>query len=456
MRTIQLFLADLKELLANREFASLRKALRQISPMDLAEGWDEFELEEQKVLFKLAPRQRALQLFEELDPEHQEELLGALRKEEVEELVEDLDPAETSRILRELPVPLVRQLESMLRRQGDKGEEVERYLKYPEESVGALMRTNFFSINPAWTCRQALDMMQRGVRLRLIETMYLDTLFVVDEEERLGGIVYLKELVVAPPEMAVAELMNPEPVELKPEMDQEEAAQIFNHYKFGSAPVVDSRRRLLGVVLDTDIVEVVEEETEEDLAKFSGTAAEEFEEEVTALASAWHRMPWMAVAGLGQLIVAAVIWGFEGSLSRLVALMTFIPLIAALGGNVGAQSAIIMVHAISSGELDEKDAFISVFRDLKVGLMLGLVASVIMVGVAYLFYGDRFGLLFSVVTGLGILISMSVAATLGALVPILFDRAGIDPATATGPLVTTLTDIIGTAAYLGIATWVLL
>jgi len=455
MRTIQLFLADLKELLSNREFASLRKALRQISPMDLVEGWDEFSIEEQTLLFKLSPRQRALQLFEELDPEHQEELLGALRKEEIEELVEDLDPAETSRILRELPVPLVRQLESMLRKQGEIGEEVERYLKYPDDSVGALMRTNFFSLNSTWTCRQALDMIQRGVRLRLIETMYLDTLFVLDTDERLEGIVYLKELVVAPPDMKISDLINPDPVELKPEMDQEEAAQMFSHYKFGSAPVVDSSRRLLGIVLDTDIVEVVEEETEEDLAKFAGTAVEEFEEP-TALASAWHRMPWMAVAGLGQIIVAAVIWGFEGSLSKLVALMTFIPLIAALGGNVGSQSAIIMVHAISSGELDESEAFASVFRDLKVGLMLGFVSSVIMIGVSYLFYGGRFGFLFSVVTGLGILISMSVAATLGAFVPIFFNRVGIDPATATGPLVTTLTDIIGTAAYLGIATWVLL
>lgn len=455
MRTIQLFLADLKELLSNREFASLRKALRQISPMDLVEGWEEFSTDEQTVLFKLVPRQRALQLFEELEPEHQEELLGALRKEEIEELVEDLDPAETSRILRELPVPLVRQLESMLRKKGDVGEEVERYLKYPEDSVGALMRTNFFSLNPSWTCRQALDMIQRGVRLRLIEMMYLDTLFVLDGDERLAGIVYLKELVVAPPEMKASELMNPDPVELKPEMDQEEAAQMFSHYKFGSMPVVDLRRRLLGVVLDTDIIEVVEEEAEEDLAKFAGTAAEEFEEP-TAFASAWHRMPWMAVAGLGQIIVAAVIWGFEGSLSKLVALMTFIPLIAALGGNVGSQSAIIMVHAISSGELEEDEALPSVMRDLKVGLMLGSVFSLIMVGVSYLFYGGRFGLLFSIVTGLGILISMSVAATLGAFVPIFFDRVGIDPATATGPLVTTLTDIIGTAAYLGIASWVLL
>lgn len=455
MRTIQLFLADLKELLSNREFASLRKALRQISPMDLAEGWDQFEIDEQKVLFKLAPRQRALQLFEELDPEYQEELLGALRKEEIEELVEDLDPAETSRILRELPTPLVRQLEGLLRRQGEKGEEVERYLKYPEESVGAMMRTNFFSINSKWSCRQALDMIQRGVRLRLIETVYLDTLFVVDSDERLGGIIYLKELVVAPPEMVVSELMNPEPVELKPEMDQEEAAQLFNHYRFGSAPVVDSRRRLLGVVLDTDIVEVVEEETEEDLAKIVGTAVEEFEE-ASVLESAWHRMPWMAVAGLGQLIVATVIWSFEGTLSKIVAIVTFMPLISALSGNVSSQSAIIMVRELASGEADAFKAMEKIMRGFKIGLLLGVSTSLILVLVSHLFYGDRFGWDFSLVTGTGVLVSMTIAATLGTLIPVVFTRVGIDPATATGPIVSTLTDIVGTVTYLGIATWFLL
>ena len=455
MRTIQLFLADLKELLANREFGSLRKALRQISPMDLADGWDQFETDEQKVLFKLAPRQRALQLFEELDPEHQEELLGALRKEEIEELVEDLDPAETSRILRELPTPLVRQLEGLLRRQGEKGEEVERYLRYPEESVGAMMRTNFFSINSKWSCRQALDMIQRGVRLRLIETVYLDTLFVVDSEERLGGIVYLKELVVAPPEMVVSELMNPEPVELKPEMDQEEAAQLFSHYRFGSAPVVDSRRRLLGVVLDTDIVEVVEEETEEDLAKIVGTAVEEFEE-ASVLESAWHRMPWMAIAGLGQLIVAAVIWSFEGTLSKIVAIVTFMPLISALSGNVSSQSAIIMVRELASGEANASKAMEKIMKGFKIGLLLGVSTSLILVLVSHLFYGDRFGWDFSLVTGTGVLVSMTIAATLGTLVPVVFTRVGIDPATATGPIVSTLTDIVGTVTYLGIATWFLL
>jgi len=454
MRTIQIFLSDIKELLELREFVSVRSALRVISPFDLAEGWEHFDLDERKVLFKLLPRQRALQLFEELDPEHQEELLTALQQEDVRELVEDLDPTETGRIMRELAAPIVRNLEEILRG-GEKGEKVERYLKYPDETVGALMRSNYLPLDVDWTCRKSLEYIHGGTFLREIETTFLDTLFVVDQEEMLKGIVTLKELVVAPPMMKLRELMNTDPEILSPEMDQEAAAQIFGHYKLGSAPVVDRARKLIGVVLDADIVEVVEEETEEDFAKMVGTQAEEFDEPQTAWEAARLRGPWMAVTCLGQILVAVVIRSFEIQLSQIVALATFIPLIAALGGNVGAQSAIIMVRGLSTGEIDEEEGREAVLRDFKVGVIMGFAASLLMVGVSYLFYGARFGGLFAVVTGLGTFTSMAVAATLGALVPLVFRRVGIDPATATGPLVTTLTDIIGTASYLLLASYLL-
>jgi magnesium transporter len=453
MKTIQLFLSDLKELLESREFHGVRSALRLISPYDLVDGWEEFGLEERKVLFKLMPRQRALQLFEELELEHQEELLKSLQPEDVEELVEDLDPTETGRIMRELPDSMVNELEKILKK-ADGGEKVEQYLRYPDESVGALMRSNHLVLRPDMTGRQALEYIHGCVPLREIEARFLQTLFVVDQDEMLKGTVLLKELVVAPPATHVRDLMNTEPQTLDPEIDQEKAAQLFAHYKLDAAPVVDRNHRLLGVVLDSDIVEVVEEEIEEDLAKMAGTDVEEFETD-SAWEAAWHRMPWLGVTLVGQLVVALIIRSFEVTISQIVALATFIPLIAALGGNVGAQSAIIVVREMSSGDWDPESGREIVRRDMIVGVILGLAACVVMAGMAWLFYGTRFGTTFCIVTGLGTLASMSVAATLGALVPLLFKRVGMDPATATGPLVTTMTDIIGTASYLMLAAYLL-
>lgn len=453
MKTIQLFLSDLKELLATQEFTSLRRALRVINPFDLADGWDHFDSEERKVLFKLLPRQRAIQLFEELKPSQQGELLKSLQNDELEKLVEDLDPSETGRMMRELPGSIVEQLEEILEH-GDQGEKVERYLKYPDETVGALMRSNYVSLGPDWTCRKSLEFIHAGTLLRQIETTFLDTLFVIDPERMLKGTVTLKKLVVAPGETKIRELMNTDPEILSPEADQEEAARHFAHYRLECAPVVDRGHKLLGVVIDSDVDDVAEEEVEEDIAKMAGTAKEEFDAQ-TAWTSVRSRAPWLTVTVIGQLIVALIIRFYEGEISQMVALATFIPLIAALGGNVGAQSAIIMVHQLSSGEIGEGQGWKIVWRDMRVGVILGFAACVMMVFASHAFYGHRFGWSFSLVTGLGTFTAMAVAATLGALIPLTFRRVGVDPATATGPLVTTLTDIIGIASYLLLASWLL-
>ena len=234
MRLIQMYLSDLKELLAAKEFVSLRTALKEISPVDLVDGWEHFGREERPVLFRLMPRQRALQLFEELDPEHQEELLGALKAPDVEELVADLDPAETGRILRGLPKPLVRQLEAILRK-GSGGARAAQVAAYPEKSAGALMRSRYLTVSVRWTCREALTRVSASTRLRLIENTYLDTLFAVDAADRFAGTVTLKELVVAPADMPVSELVDGQAQALAPELDQEEAARIFHRYRLPCA-----------------------------------------------------------------------------------------------------------------------------------------------------------------------------------------------------------------------------
>jgi len=308
-----MYLADLKELLQNREFVALRSALRQISPVDLADGWEHFGLDERKVLFKLSPRQRALTLFEELDPADQQELLNALQHEEVRELVESLDPAETGRLLRELPKPMVRHLEGIVRKGGVR-ERVEAVLRFPEKTAGALMRSNYVTVEPKWTCRQALERISHGTRLRHIESTYLETLFAVDSLGQLQGTVTLKELIVAPPDMPVRELMNSDPETLSPETDQEEVARLFSKYKLRSASVVDRDRKLLGVVLSADVVDVVSEETEEDFAKMAGTQASDIGAR-TAWEAARLRLPWLAITCLGQLGVSTVIRGFERTLS---------------------------------------------------------------------------------------------------------------------------------------------
>lgn len=453
MRLIQVYLSDLKELLQNQEFQSVRRVLEEVSPIDLVDGWEHFTSEEREVLFRLAPRQRAIQLFEELDTPYQEELLKGLESRHLEELFRDLDPAEAGRVVRELPQKTVRQLLGLMK----KGElaQAQKYLEYPARTVGSAMRSRFVPVDSHWTCKQALERIQASTRLHHIEDTHLDTLFVVDAEMKLKGQVGLKQLVVAPPDLPISELARKPPYVFRPEMDQEVAARLFTHYKLKSGPVADSQERLLGILLSRDIFEIVQEETEEDFAKMAGAAAGALEAK-GALESARFRFPWLAVTCIGQLLVSAVIRGFEHTLAQVIALATFMPFIAAMGGNIGSQSAILVVRALSMRELKEEDVLQTVKRDFGVGVLLGALYGAVLAGVAQALYGVRFGWRFSVVVGAGAWFSMTVAAALGSLVPFLFQKLKIDPATATGPLVTTATDLLSTSSYLALATYLLL
>ena len=252
MKTLQIYLADLKELLTARDFVSARTLLREIGPIDLAGGWGLFDVDERVALFRLSTRQKAMQLFEELDGPEQGALVGSLQRQDAQELLDDLDPSVTSRMMRALPPPLVRQFDALMKK--DVRERVHLHLRQPAESVGALMRGRYVTLDEEWTSRAALEHVRRGARLRRIEETHLDTLMVVDPRNRLRGSVDLKSLVVAPADLLVRDLMDCAPRAMTPELGQEEAVKLFTKYKLKSAPALDADGVLLGVVVYRDIL----------------------------------------------------------------------------------------------------------------------------------------------------------------------------------------------------------
>ncbi len=451
MKTIQLYLSDLKELLQAREFVSVRTALKEISPVDLADGWDHFAPEERVAIFRLSARQRAIQLFEELDPHHQVELLNSLQRHDAERLLQDLDPSETSRMVRELPQPMVRQLVGIMKKGGQ--ESVQKYLQYPPKTVGALMRSRYLTLDPRWSARQALERVQLSTRLRRIEETYLDTLLVAEASGNLAGVVTLKSLVVAPRDMLVRELMDPSPISLSPEMDQEEAVNLFAKYKLKGAPVIARDRKLMGIVVYRDIVEVAREEVEEDFAKMAGMPVTHSR---SAFEIARTRLPWLVATCFGGLAVSYVIKHYEPTLSKIVVLATFIPLIAGMGGNVGSQTATIMVRGLATREIDPRRAARPILKEVLSGAIIGLFYALVVGIVAHFFYGPAYGWRFAAVVAAAMMVSMSAAATLGAVQPLVFLKLGIDPATATAPFITTATDLLSNLVYFSLATWLLL
>jgi len=452
VKTLQIYLADLKELLEGRDFVSARTLLKLLSPIDLADGWDHFDADERVAIFRLSTRQKAMQLFEELESEQQAALVGSLQRQDAQELLSDLDPSETSRMMRDLPQPLVRQFNSIMKKGGQ--ECVQQYLQYPPESVGALMRGRYVTLDEKWTTKAAVERIQHSTRLRRIEETHLDTLMVIDSKSQLRGVVGLKSLVVAPNDMLVRDLMDPAPRTLTPELDQEEAVKLFTKYKLKSAPVLGADGALLGVVVYRDIFAIAREETEEDFAKMAGYARE------TGLRSSFRgallRLPWLAITCVGGVCVSMIVTRFEATLAEIIALASFSPMIAGMGGNVGSQTATIVVRGLATGEIGDGDQGSTIRREVSVGSLLGLFYGVVVGLLAGLMYHSRHGWKFGAVVGLSMALSMSVSSGLASMAPLVMRRFKIDPATAAGPMTSTTTDLLSNAFYFTLATWLLL
>jgi len=452
VKKLQIYLADLKELLDTRDFVSARTLLKEISPIDLADGWDHFDVDERVALFRLSTRQKSMQLFEELESPQQAALIGSLQRQDAQELLSDLDPAATSRMMRDLPQPLVRQFNAIMKKGGQ--ERVQLYLQYPPESVGALMRGRFVTLDEKQTMKSAVERIQYSTRLRRIEETHLDTLMVVDSKNHLRGVLGLKSLVVAPKDMLVRELMDPAPPTLSPELDQEEAVKLFTKYKLKSAPVIDKDEVLLGVVVYRDIFEIASAETEEDFAKMAGFA------HVTGLRSSFRgallRLPWLGITCIGGVGVSMIVTSFEATLAQIIALASFSPMIAGMGGNVGSQTATIVVRGLATGEIADGDHAATVRREIAVGILLGIFYGVAVGLLASLMYHERHGWEFGAVVGVSMMLSISVSAALAACMPLIMRRFKIDPATAAGPMTSTTTDLLSNAFYFTLASWLLL
>lgn len=453
LKTIQLYLSDLKELLASKDFSSARFCLREIGPIDLADGWPLFTHDERLVIFRLYPRDRAVQLFEELEPDEQAELIQGIQDDvAAERLIEEIDPARAGQLLRRLPKNLVSKLSSIMRKSAR--ECAQRFSEYPAGTVGSLVRSRFVTVEETWTAKQALERIQLGTRLRRIQETHLDPVLVTHPDGKLAGTLPLKALVVAPRDLVISDIMDEAPIVLDPEMDQEEAVNLFTRYKLKGAPVVTKAGELLGLVVVKDIFDVAQEEVEEDFAKMAGVQAGLGH--LSSFEQAKRRLPWLIITCFGGLLVSYIVKCFETTLAQIIALATFSPLIAGMGGNVGSQTATIVVRALATGEVRVGGEKQLVMKEVGVGMILGVTYGVALGLTAFLFYGSRFGWKLSFVVAIATFFSMTLSSTMASLEPFILRHFGQDPATATGPLISTTTDIFTNLLYFSLATWLLL
>ncbi|WP_353894410.1 magnesium transporter [Proteinivorax hydrogeniformans] len=418
--------------------------LEDILPQDIAEKITELEPEEQRKVFGLLNDEEAALILGELEPSEQAHIISAMDDKKSAAILHHMPSDDIADLLGGLENPKVQSILKHMHKEDVA--EVTGLLKYPTDSAGGLMTTEFIAFKETTKVKQALS------RLRELapsaETVYY--LYTVDEDDRLVGVTSLRELIASSDEETLGQIMRTNVLSVNAEIDQEEVANIVQKYDLLALPVVDNDEKLLGIVTVDDIMDVIEEETTEDIYHLVGTSEREGKSLVHAgvLATSKARLPWLIVCLLGGLISGFVIDSYEDTLANVIALASFIPVIMDMGGNVGSQSSTVFVRGVATGEILPKDMFQYFFKDMKVGLIMGSVCGVSVAGAAALWQANP---MLGLVVGLAMFCTVALAATIGTLIPIFFIKLGVDPAVTAGPFVTTIKDVTGLMIYFYIA-----
>ena len=433
-----------RRLLRRHAETNILKLIDKTHPADLALLFRYFNENEQDEIFsKLKPSEKTAEFLNDLDELIGIRLLENESHDRIASILEHASSNEQAYLIGLLDEKYASSVIDLL--QADKQEELEEMMAYPEDSAGILMYTDVFTLHEETKARNAINALQDQEDAEMV--FYLYTL---DDGGRLTGVISLRDLVTTHGDTKLKDIMSKQIHVVRPETDQEEVARIVSQYNFLAVPVVDSDDRLLGIVTVDDVVDIIREEATEDFLQMVGAG----KDREILLKSSWEnarmRLPWLFASWVGGIMAAFIIGIFDNVLQSTIALAAFIPVIMGMGGNIGTQSSTIIVRGLATGRVSIENSMRILFKEIRVGLMLGILYGLLLGVFAMLKFLDVSPML-GVVVGVSICISMIIAATIGSLVPLILNRFEIDPAIATGPFVTTSIDILGVACYFLIA-----
>lgn len=434
-------------LLEEKKAQEVKEIVDDLYPTEFAELTDDLSLAQTIEIFKLLKDdEKIAELLSELDTELQSNIMEALGKEKASDILEEMDTDEAVDFLGEITPQESRELLDLMPK--EEAEEIEELLKYEENTAGSIMNNEFVALPEDLTAEEAIS----KIRELSPEAEMIYYVYIVDKRERLIGVISLRDLIVADPKAKISEIMEEDVVSVLDTEDQEVAARIISDYDFLALPVIDKRGVLLGIITVDDIIDVMQEEVTEDIYKMVGSS-EIFEDKLikaSSLTRAKARLPWLFICMAGEILSGTVIKFHSDTLQAVIAMAFFIPIIMAMGGNVGAQSSTITVRGLATGQLKIDELWHNIWTETKVGSLIGLIAGIVIVLVA-LIWQDNYVL--GLVIGLSLCITMITAATVGTLLPLIFTKIKIDPAIAAGPFITTIVDVGSLLIYFGFGTF---
>lgn len=435
------YLQAIETAIESNDTSWITENILELHDADIAAIIGELDHEYATDLFNRIPSDRKGDILIELDDDSRDYLLKGISAIDLANQLESLDSDDAADLISELSANEIEEVISHISDNEAAGDIVD-LLNYDEDTAGGLMQKEFIKAKMDWPVNRCVVELRR--QAEEVEKVY--TIYVVDDDDKLVGFLSLKRLLFASPTTKIADLYQSKNIiSVKTSDDDEDVARIMERYDLVSVPVVDLQNKLVGRITIDDVVDVIKEEADKDFQLASGIS-----DKIESHSSVWRiskaRMPWLLIGMLGGVLGAQVISGFEGGISEVPALAFFIPLITAMGGNVGVQSSAIVVQSLAKGNDQFGSIFKKIGKEALVAVVNGLVLSAIIYGIAYIFDSSTLGL----VVSLSLFTVIMFAAVFGTLIPLMLDRYKIDPALATGPFITTLNDVLGLFIYLTI------
>ena len=445
----------LQALLNDKKYSTIRDILVTMNPADIAAVFDGVEPEKLPLLFRLLPKELAAESFVEMESEEQEALIKGISDKELRQVMDELYVDDAVDIVEEMPANVVQrilaQADPVMRK------EINEILQYPENSAGSVMTTEYVKLAPGMTVGDAILRIRRtGVDKETIYTCY------VLENRLLVGTVSVKSLLLAPSDLqTIDSIMDTNLITVTTHTDQEEVAQMMSKYNLLAIPVVDGDNRMVGIVTFDDAMDVIEEETTEDMEIMAGmTPSDKTYLKSSPLDLFLHRIPWLALLMVSATFTGMIISGFEEKLAAMVCLTAFIPMLMDTGGNSGSQSSVTVIRAISLGELEFKDLGKVIWKEVRTALICGAVLGVLCVGKVMLvdhllMKTEGVDLMVALTVGLTLAVTVLCAKLVGCTLPMLAKKLGFDPAVMASPFITTIVDALSLLVYFGLASTML-